>query len=107
MAEFPPGKFCAEIPLPGAQAIPTTCTFPDGRNVPGVEWRITDLSLWRPVTMAVHLLAFLRDHLGADRLFDSPGCRPEFFDKLMGTDSVRKKLQQGAGAGDIVSTFAS
>lgn len=58
-----------------------------------------------PVRNAVRLLAALRDTLGISRLFNIPGTRPDFFDKLMGTPAIRLALQAGHPAEHILSLF--
>lgn len=67
----------------------------------GLQFRITHLREYRPLQNALILLCALRDHLGAERLFDNHGARPEFFDKLMGGSSVRHQLQKGESAETI------
>jgi uncharacterized protein YbbC (DUF1343 family) len=53
--------------------------------------------------VAVKLLAAIRDTHGSERLWNMPGARPEWFDKLMGTDRVRRQLQAGTGADEIIA----
>ncbi|MCC5851123.1 MAG: DUF1343 domain-containing protein [Verrucomicrobia bacterium] len=62
---------------------------------PALCFHLDPLADWKPVTTATHLLTQLRNQLGPDRLFAHPGARPEFFDKLMGTDQIRLQIKKG------------
>ncbi len=72
----------------------------------GYHFQIDELSRFKPVENAVILLCALRDHLGVERLFSQPDNRPEFFDKLMGTSSVREQLMAGLSAEEIVNSWS-
>ncbi len=61
----------------------------------GVRVVVSDPSVYRPVASAVALLVTLQKMLGKKRLWNTEGSRPEFFDQLYGTDSVRKAIQAG------------
>ena len=85
-------------PLPGVRLEP--CTYQaagaihkgEGR---GIRLHVTDPALFRPVQTGVTLVAALQALYGREALWDAPGARPEFFDKLMGTDTVRRALLDG------------
>ena len=66
---------------------------------------ITDYGTFRPVSTAVTLLADIQKLYGATPLWEAPGTRLEWFDKLFGTDSVRLALQSGTSAPDIIATW--
>jgi len=73
---------------------------------PALQFRILTPSQYRPITFAVHLLDALCMFYGSKRLFAAEGCRPDFFDKLMGTSSVREALCAGKRATEIVSSWS-
>ena len=61
----------------------------------GVRIGVTDTAQFKPVRTSVAILACLRDLYGIRRVFQHTGARPEFFDKLYGTDTVRRALMAG------------
>lgn len=71
----------------------------------GMKLVITDYRLFRPVTTAVTLLAAIRDTHTSAPLWSAPGTRPEWFDKLFGTDTVRRALHHGNSAADITASW--
>lgn len=75
------------------------------RNFPSLLFEVHEPRAWRPVTATVRLLAALRDQFGVERLFKVPGARPEFFDKLMGTDRIRKGLEAGFSSERMEALF--
>lgn len=101
MDGFPAEAFCAEVALEGGRAHPTVCRTADSGTVPGVSFQVESPADWRPVTNALRLLGFLRDRWGPAPLFSAKGARPDFFDKLMGTDRIRLGLQSGASAAEL------
>ncbi|HOW97018.1 MAG TPA: DUF1343 domain-containing protein [Kiritimatiellia bacterium] len=90
----------ARHPLPGVRFEP--CSYRaegaalKGLEVRGIRLDITDPAAFRPVQSGVTLIAILQELYGPEALWDAPGARPEFFDKLMGTDAVRRALLDGA-----------
>lgn len=91
-------RLAGSLELPGCQTRAGTAGDP---SVPALLFEVVGRKQWRPVTAAVRLLAALRDQFGAGRLFHAPGARPEFFDKLMGTDRIRKGLEAGLSPVDL------
>lgn len=69
----------------------------------GVAIEIVDSSLFAPVRTGVAIIEALQHVHGAAWLWSQPGTRPEFFDQLMGTDSVRLGLHDGLSASDIAA----
>jgi uncharacterized protein YbbC (DUF1343 family) len=67
-----------------------------GQHLDGMRIVVTDAARFKPVTTSVSILAALQAIGGADRLWSTPGTRPEFFDKLFGTPVVREALRDGA-----------
>ncbi len=66
-----------------------------GRHVQGARITVTDPCRYRPVQTAVVMIHELQNMLGRNAIWAGPESRPEFFDKLMGTDSVRRRLERG------------
>jgi uncharacterized protein YbbC (DUF1343 family) len=93
-----------DVPLLGGHWVETSCDL-EGTSVPGVEISIQDLSQWKPITNAVRMLARLIHIQGYAALFNSPGSRPEFFDKLMGTSDIREALANGMSADEICARY--
>jgi uncharacterized protein YbbC (DUF1343 family) len=71
----------------------------------GLKLVITDYNRFRPVTTAVTLLAGIRDLHTSAPLWSATGSRMEWFDKLFGTDSIRRALQHGDSAEDITASW--
>ncbi|MEI8351870.1 MAG: DUF1343 domain-containing protein [bacterium] len=71
----------------------------------GLKLVITDYNRFRPVTTAVTLLAAIRDIHTSAPLWSAEGTRPEWFDKLFGTDRIRRALQHGDSAADMTSSW--
>jgi uncharacterized protein YbbC (DUF1343 family) len=89
----------AEHALPGVRFEP--CAYRaegvayKGLDVQGVRLDITDPGRFRPVLTGITVLAALPSLYGAESIWAAPGTRPDFFDKLMGTDTVRRALLDG------------
>lgn len=71
-----------------------------GRH-PGVRLHVTDPDALRPFAAAVQIVDALQKRYGAERVWDAPGTRAEWFDKLMGTDIVGIALRGGVPPGRI------
>jgi len=72
---------------------------PSGRRYPGrYEFGGTALARARPVLTGVAILAGLQMLYGRRKIWDRRDTRPQFFDKLYGTDSVREALGSGEDA---------
>ena len=69
-----------------------------GEECSGVELHVTDLRAYRSVTVAVHLLSAIgKQHPGKLEF------RERAFDRLAGTDSLRKALEAGKRPAAIIS----
>ncbi len=88
--------------LPGVAFSPWWAARPDGGFDGGIRLRILRPNAFRPVATAVHLIETIQGQLGPDAVWSAPDVRPEFFDKLFGTRSVREALQAGRPAAEIV-----
>jgi uncharacterized protein YbbC (DUF1343 family) len=82
--------------LPGLRAVPLWS------RQPGVRLQVDRPDALRPFAAAVHLVDALHKLYGAERVWSGPGTRPEWFDKLMGTDAVRAALLGGVPPRRIV-----
>lgn len=66
-----------------------------GRELDGIRLCVTDPHAFRPVTTSVMILDTLVSLYGVKRVWRHEGSRPEWFDKLYGTDETRKALKAG------------
>ena len=71
----------------------------------GLRLVITDYARFRPVSTSVTILAGIQELHQQTPLWTAPGTRPEWFDKLYGSDTVRLALQSGAPASDIIASW--
>lgn len=74
-----------------------------GQLIPGLRMVVGDPLRFKPVLTSVAILAVLQRLHGRRRLWNAPGTRPEWFDKLYGTDQVRRALLDGASAAAIAA----
>lgn len=85
--------------LPGVRFAP--CSYEAkaglyrGRHVQGLRITVTDPRTYHPVHTAVLLIHELQHMFGPALIWRNREARPEFFDKLMGTDRVRRALEKG------------
>jgi len=70
-----------------------------GIELDGIRMCVTSPALFKPVRTSVMLLAVLASCYGKKRVWGSDGARPEWFDKLYGTDATRRALQSGEPSG--------
>lgn len=77
-----------------------TDTFNGVRIVP------TDPDQFRPATTSIAILSCLQKLLGPRRLWHQKGARPDFFDLLYGTDSVRLAIQNKIPHNKITAAWA-
>ena len=66
-----------------------------GQTLDGLRIIPTDYARFAPVTTGIMLLDHIQRLGGRDALWAAPGTRPEWFDKLLGTDRVRRALIDG------------
>ncbi len=84
--------------------IPPTDPY-TGRLIPGLRMTVTDPSLFRPARTSVSILAALQRLHGRRRSWGAPGTRPDFFDKLYGTDAVRLALLDGESGAALAARW--
>jgi len=72
----------------------------------GVRLTVTERRAFRPVRTGLHILAALGTQLGVAQLWREPEARPDFFDKLLGTDTVREALLAGQDPATIAKGWA-
>jgi uncharacterized protein YbbC (DUF1343 family) len=66
----------------------------------GCQVHVTDRAAFRPFATALHVIKTVRDAYPADFAF-----HPDYFDKVMGTASVRAALEAGTGVKAILETL--
>jgi uncharacterized protein YbbC (DUF1343 family) len=66
-----------------------------GQTVNGLKIQVLDASKYLPVQTGIAIIHAVQQLHGAGQLWSHAGTREDFFDKLMGTDSVRRALQSG------------
>lgn len=97
------------LALPGVQFDPCDYGAASGIHkgllLHGIRMRITDGATFSPVRTAVSVLSTLQSLYGKERLWDAPGTRPGFFDKLFGTTTVRESLQAGESGAEIAARW--
>ncbi len=76
-----------------------------GRELDGVRLAVTDPAAFRPAATSVFILETLARLYGPARVWHHRGVRPEWFDKLYGTDRVRCALQSGVAAQTICASW--
>lgn len=95
--------------IPGLSLIPFRYTAASGlyggQVLEGLRLHIDDAAVFRPVRTCVALLSAITRLHGQASLWQAEGTRPEWFDKLMGTDAIRLDLQANRPAADIVSAW--
>jgi len=69
---------------------------------PAVVLEVTDPRAFRPVTLAVHALVWIRKHHGA-----SMALEPKGFDRMAGTDRLRLGLLEGRDAKTLLTDWTS
>lgn len=75
------------------------------RAFSGIRLTVTDAGTFRPVLTGITILAILADLHGRNRVWNRRTTRAEFFDKLMGTDTVRLALMDGTPPAEIAATW--
>lgn len=72
-----------------------------GTVLDGVRIAVTNPNIFCPVYTGVSILACLQELYGVRKIWKHAGSREDFFDKLYGTDAVRRALQDGAAPEQI------
>ncbi|MFH0953177.1 MAG: DUF1343 domain-containing protein [Verrucomicrobiota bacterium] len=102
-------KAAAAYPLPGIEFASRAYKAGTGvyrrQRLEGLRIRVTGPKVLRPVATAVTILHLLQEIHGAAWLWSQPGTRQDFFDRLMGTDTVRLNLQDGLPPLEIVAAW--
>ncbi len=78
-----------------------------GQKVQGVRIIVEDPNVFAPVQTGIAIIEAVQNLYEIESLWSSPGTRPEFFDQLMGTSSVRLALLAGRSAREIALTWAA
>lgn len=92
--------------IKGATFVPELLQMKDSSNpTRAIRIGITDYTIFKPTTLAVAILHATTLIYGSNYLWDHPSVRPGFFDKLFGTDVVRKSLMDGADFREIADAW--
>jgi uncharacterized protein YbbC (DUF1343 family) len=91
---FHPYRYVAAVP-PAA-----------GRELDGVRLTVTDPARFRPAQVSLVVLRTLAGLYGEARVWRHKGVRPDWFDKLYGTDRVRKDMKSGAPLAPLFAEWA-
>ncbi len=75
------------------------------RVMDGVRMSVTAPHHFRPVLTGLTIVACLQELYGVDQVWAKKTARPEFFDKLFGTDEVRESLMAGEDASAIAAAW--
>ncbi len=78
-----------------------------GKALDGFRITVTNPAEARPVAASLAILRTLSDLYGPTRIWRHKGVRPQWFDKLYGTDATRHALQTGTPIREIVTTWAA
>ena len=102
--------FMRELKLPGvtfaAHRYNSRPTEKKPVNLEGIRLTVTDRSLFRPILTAVSTIHGLQELYGRKKVWNAKGTRPEWFDKLFGTDTVRLALLDGEDGKTIAARWA-
>jgi len=102
-------EFLTELKLPGVSFITHRYSSrPHEKNkiiLDGIWMIITDRHIFRPILTAVAMIHCLQELYGRDRVWDRKTTRPDWFDKLFGTDSVRLALLDGEDGKTIAARW--
>ncbi len=71
----------------------------------GLRLCVVEVKNYRPALVGVALVQAVQRVWGAENLWQKFGARPEWFDKLLGTDRVRLALQAGAKLAELVAMW--
>lgn len=69
-----------------------------GRELEGIRLSVTAPAVFKPVKTSVLILETLASLYGLKRVWQQAGARPEWFDKLYGTDATRHALMANQGS---------
>lgn len=121
-----------DIDLPGIRVHPCAYSPNSGRysgqTLQGIRMTLTDRFAFRPLQVSVtgqgllshatrstetpsplqtfvRIFSCIRDQYGADRLWADPATRPDFFDQLAGTQSLRHQLQANTAPDTIIDRW--
>ncbi|HBA84139.1 MAG TPA: hypothetical protein DCZ95_08605 [Verrucomicrobia bacterium] len=78
-----------------------------GQSLCGLHIEVHEAAVFKPVLTGITVLHVLQSLYGPERLWQAPGVREDFFDKLMGTDAVRRALQAGESPEALAGSWAA
>ena len=77
----------------------------EATEIEGLRFSVSDPEKLRPAETGVRLLSAIQELHGPKKPWADPENRPEFFDKLMGTSTVRESLQRCIPAPQIIGAW--
>ena len=77
-----------------------------GKELDGVRLTVTDPARFLPAQVSLALLQTLVELYGSARVWRHKGVRPEWFDKLYGTDRVRTHMKSGLPVKPLFAEWA-
>lgn len=77
-----------------------------GRELDGVRLTVTDAARFRPAQTSLAALRTLTELYGPARVWRHKGVRPEWFDKLYGTDRLRQHMKSGTPLKPLFAQWA-
>jgi len=108
MKNRPVCEFLNDLCLPGAAFYPHPYQTTDSKKIfDGVRIVAVNPDVFRPVLTGVSILECLQALYGSRKVWGHPNTRPDFFDKLYGTDTVREALLAGETAACISRRWAA
>jgi len=100
-------EFLSELKLPGVKFVPHSYNSRPYEKKPaiidGICIIVTDRNSFKPVLAAVSVIHCLQELYGRKRVWKT--ARPDWFDKLFGTDSVRLALLDGEDGRTIAARW--
>ena len=95
--------------LPGLRITPidyvSDAGLHKGKDVHGVQLHVQSEKTFRPACVMMHLLRLLTDLYGVDRIWNTEGSRPGFFDQLLGSRQPREALLAGKSPDEIAAEW--
>jgi uncharacterized protein YbbC (DUF1343 family) len=96
----------AEHNLPGVAFYPQRYEskrpdYAPGKMLSGIRMVVTHPARFRPILTGITIVHTLQELYGVRKVWNPNSSRPDFFDKLLGTDSVRTSLLSGASPAEI------
>jgi uncharacterized protein YbbC (DUF1343 family) len=79
--------------------------YAPGRTLSGIRLVVTNPNRFQPILTGITIIGCLQKLYGTRKVWNPKTSRPDFFDKLLGTDRVRLSLLAGESAEDIAKAW--